>query len=59
MTVDEIGTKLLEAVDSQNDFLIIEIANNYACWLPQEALDYMKDRIFNENEEENEEVEEN
>lgn len=46
LTAHEIGTKLIDAVDSQNDFLIIEIANNYACWLPQEALDYMKDHIF-------------
>lgn len=55
MKADEIGTKLIDAVDSQNDFLIIEIVNNYACWLPQQALDYLKDNIFiNDNEEEEE-----
>lgn len=48
MQADEIGKKLIEALDSQNDFLIIEIANNYACWLPQQALDYLTDNIFNE-----------
>jgi hypothetical protein len=54
MKADEIGTKLLDAVDSQNDFIIIEIVNNYACWLPQQALDYLKDNIFNVNEDEDE-----
>jgi hypothetical protein len=49
MKVDEIGTKLLDAIDSQNDFLIIEIANNYSCWLPQDALDYLRDNIFNDD----------
>ena len=52
MKADEIGTKLIDAIDSRNDFLIIEIANNYACWLPKQALDYLKDNIFNEVDEE-------
>lgn len=46
MTADEIGTKLMNKLDTKNDFLVIEIVNNYAGCLPQEALDYLSNNIF-------------
>lgn len=46
MTADEIGRKLVDVTDNNDDFLVVEIANNYACWLPQEALDYLQGSIF-------------
>jgi len=46
MTTDEIGRKLVDITDSNDDFLVIEISDNYAGWLPQEALDYLRDVIF-------------
>jgi hypothetical protein len=55
MTADEIGTKLLNMLDSNNDFLVIEISNNYAGCLPQEALDYLRINIFNNTKEDQDE----
>jgi hypothetical protein len=52
LTADEIGRKLDGATNNNDDFLVIEITKNYACWLPQQALDYLQDQIFNEEEEE-------
>jgi hypothetical protein len=49
LTADEIGGKLVGATNNNDDFLVIEITNNYACWLPQQALDYLQDIIFNED----------
>lgn len=46
MTADEIGRKLDLAANAHDDFLVIEIADNYACWLPQRALDFLRDYIF-------------
>jgi len=48
LTADEIGKKLAAATLTNDDFLVIEIAKNYACWLPQQALDYLQNNIFNE-----------
>ncbi|OGO78471.1 MAG: hypothetical protein A2Y23_05065 [Clostridiales bacterium GWB2_37_7] len=52
MTADEIGTRLTNVTVTNDDFLVIEITNNYACWLPQQALDYLKDHIFSDVENE-------
>jgi hypothetical protein len=52
LTADEIGRKLADATNTNDDFLVIEIANNYAGWLPQIALDYLQNNIFAEEEEE-------
>lgn len=46
MSADEIGTKLSIIGDEHDDFLVIEIADNYACWLPQRALDFLREYIF-------------
>lgn len=46
MTADEIGRKLDLAANAHDDFLVIEIVDNYACWLPQRALDFLRDYIF-------------
>ncbi len=49
MTADEIGKDLNHVTDENDDFLVIEIKNNYAGWLPQKALDYLENDIFNED----------
>ena len=49
MTADEIGKKLINSANGNDDFLVIEIVNNYSCWLPQQALDYMQNIIFSED----------
>jgi hypothetical protein len=48
MAANEIGKKLIELTETNDDFLVIEIADNYAAWLPQKALDYLRDVIFEE-----------
>ena len=48
LTADEIGIKLMNATTTNDDFLVIEIVNNYAGWLPQQALDYLRANIFND-----------
>lgn len=55
MTADEIGKQLADLSNTPDDFLVIEIANNYAAWLPQKALDYLKNVIFAEVDGEDEE----
>ena len=46
MTSDEIGHKLNHLTNDNDDFLVIEITNNYAGWLPQQALDFLSTYIF-------------
>lgn len=46
MTADEVGTKLNILANEHDDFLVIEIVDNYACWLPQRALDFLREYIF-------------
>jgi hypothetical protein len=46
MTADEIGTKLSMLANEHDDFLVIEIVDNYAGWLPQRALDFLREYIF-------------
>jgi|GEM_PF-3151744 len=48
LSADDIGRRLMNATSANDDFLVIEIANNYACWLPEQALDYLRDNIFND-----------
>ncbi|MGB7604695.1 MAG: hypothetical protein WBL93_04380 [Lutisporaceae bacterium] len=43
---NEIGTKLDLLTENHDDFLVIEIVDNYACWLPQKALDFLREHIF-------------
>lgn len=53
LTADEIGQKLIDLRINNDDFLVIEIANNYACWLPQQALDFLETYIFDVDEDSN------
>lgn len=46
LTADEIGTKLNLVSNEHDDFLVIEIVDNYAGWLPQRALDFLREYIF-------------
>ncbi len=46
MTADEIGIKLDLLTQNHDDFLVIEIVDNYACWLPQKELDFLREYIF-------------
>lgn len=46
LKADEIGTRINAITGSNDNFVVIEAVNNYACWLPQAGLDYLNTRIF-------------
>lgn len=46
MSADQIGTKLNSITKDEDAFIVAEITNNYAGWLPQEGFDFMYNSIF-------------
>ncbi|WP_406242296.1 hypothetical protein ACF3M2_18010 [Tissierella carlieri] len=46
LSLSEITSNLTSTIDKNDCLLVIEVKNTYNGWLPKDAWDYLRDRIF-------------
>ncbi|MBI4095179.1 MAG: hypothetical protein HY435_03235 [Candidatus Liptonbacteria bacterium] len=46
MTTSQVSNQLKPKMDQNDHFLVIRVTKDYQGWLPQEAWNWMNDRIF-------------
>lgn len=46
LSVQQVSDKIKQAVDDNDNFIVIEVVKNYHGWLPREAWDYLSNQIF-------------